>query len=98
MMKVFIKKEPDSSLTLDDPRLYREIVGSQIYAMTATRPDINYVVTQLSQNMSNPTVQDLGVAKGVLRYLQGSLEYALVFRKSNECVQLQGFCDSDWAS
>ena len=91
-------KGPDSSPTLDDPRLYREIVGSLIYAMTATRPDISYVVTKLSQNMSNQTVQDLGVAKGVLRYLQGTLEYALVFRKSNECVKLQGFCDSDWAS
>ena len=66
--------------------------------MTATRPDISYVVTKLSQNMSNPTVQDLGVAKGVLRYLQGTLEYALVFRKSNECVKLRGFCNSDWAS
>ena len=44
----------------------REIVGSLIYAMIATRPDISYVVTKLSQNMSNPTVQDLGVAKGVL--------------------------------
>ena len=93
-----LDKGPDSSTTLDDPRLYREIVGSLIYAMTATRPDISYVVTKLSQNMSNPTVQDLGVAKGVLRYLQGTLEYALVFRKSNECVKLQGFCDSDWAS
>ena len=48
--------------------------------------------------MSNPTVQDLSVANCVLRYLQGTLEYALVFRKSNECVKLQGFCDSDWAS
>ena len=93
-----LDKEPDDSQVLDDPRLYREIVGSLIYAMTATRPDISYVVTKLSQNMSKPTTQNLIVAKGVLRYLRGTLEYTLVFRKSIDPVQLEGFCDSDRAS
>ena len=66
--------------------------------MTATRPDLSYIVTKLSQNMSNPSMQDLSVAKGVLRYLQGTLDYSLVFKKAKENVKLQGYCDSDWAS
>ena len=73
-----LDKEPDDSQVLNDPRLCREIVGSLIYAMTATRPDISYVVTKLSQNMSEPTTQNLIVAKGVLRNLRGTLEYTLV--------------------
>lgn len=37
---------------LENPRLYREIVGSLIYIMSATRPDLCFVVTKLSQYMS----------------------------------------------
>jgi len=92
-----IDKEPDTSVILEDPRLYREIVGSLIYAMTATRPDLSYVVTKLSQKMANPSEQDMSVAKGVLRYLKGTLDHVLTFRRA-DCVQLQGHCDSDWAS
>ena len=93
-----IDKESDDSSLLDDPSVYREIVGSLIYAMTATRPDLSYVVTKISQKMSKPSMQDMSVAKGVLRYLQGSLDHTLVFRKSKEIVHIQGYCDSDWAS
>ena len=41
-----------SSTELTDPKEYREIVGSLIYAMTGTRPDLCYVVTRLFQFMS----------------------------------------------
>ena len=60
----------DDSEILHNPRLYREIVGSLIYIMTATRPDLCYIVTKLSQHMSNPTKAHLGMAKHVLRYLK----------------------------
>ena len=92
-----INKEVDDTPLLSDPRMYREIVGSLIYAMSATRPDLSYIVTKLSQKMSNPTEKDLYYAKEVLRYLKGTLECTLVFRKEDE-VQIQGYCDSDWAS
>ena len=54
-----LDKEPDNSPPLSDPKLYREIVGSLIYAITATRPDLSYVVTKLSQKMSTPSMQDM---------------------------------------
>ena len=69
-------------------------MGSLIYAMTATRPDLSYVVTKLSQKSSNPTIHDMAVSKGVLRYLQGTLKYALVFRRLEEHkAKLEGFCE-----
>ena len=40
-----IGKEPDNFPSVTDPRLYREMVGSLMYAMTATRPDLSYIVT-----------------------------------------------------
>ncbi|KAL9966545.1 hypothetical protein ACROYT_G024633 [Oculina patagonica] len=36
-----------------DPKRYREAVGSLVYAMTCTRPDICWVVTKLSQKCDN---------------------------------------------
>ena len=90
--KVVDTKSPE----LKDPTLYREIVGSLIYVMTGTRPDLCYIVTKLSQNMSKPTEANLIAAKHVLRYLKGTIEQSLRFRKSESTLKLIGFCDSDW--
>ena len=87
-----------NSRELDDPRLYRAIVGSLIYVMTGTRPDLRYVVTKLSQNMAKPTELDLNLAKYVLRYLKGTREQCLKFEKSETPLKLTGFCDSDWGA
>jgi hypothetical protein len=90
--KVVDTKSPE----LKDPTLYRAIVGSLIYVMTGTRPDLCYIVTKLSQNMSKPTEANLIAAKHVLRYLKGTIEQRLRFRKSESTLKLTGFCDSDW--
>ena len=93
-----LDKDIDNSPLLRESGLYREIVGSLIYLMTATRPDLSYSVTKLAQKMSNPSENDMNVAKGVLRYLKGTSEYGLEFKKSGDKAQIQGHCDSDWAS
>ena len=85
-----INKDQEKSSELPIPRVYREIVDSLIYAMTATRPDISYVVTKLSQKMSNPTERDLSYAKEVLRYLKGTIDHSLIFSKEDE-IQIQGY-------
>ena len=85
------------SQELENPRIYREIVGSLIYVMTCTRPDLCYVVSKLSQFMQRPTNAHLNIAKHVLRYLKGTLDYSLEFCKSKD-LNLFGYCDSDWAS
>ncbi|CAB3995426.1 Hypothetical predicted protein [Paramuricea clavata] len=81
---------------LKDPTFYRVIVGSLIYVMTGTRPDLCYIVTKLSQNMSKPTETNIIAAKHVLRYLKDTIEQNLRFRKSENTLKLIGFCDSDW--
>ena len=88
----------EDSEELTDPKLYRAIVGSLIYVMTGTRPDLCYVVTKLSQKMSKPTQADLGAAKHVLRYLKGTQELGLTFKRSVSPLNLEGFCDSDWGA
>ena len=38
------------------------------------------------------------MAKHVLRYLKGTLDYELVYERSSEPLQLMAFSDADWAS
>ena len=87
----------DESRELDDAGLYRAIVGSLIYVMTGTRPDLCYTVSKLSQAMSKPTQSDLNMAKHVLRYLKGSWEQGIKFVNLQSNLKLAGHCDSEWA-
>ena len=70
---------------------YREAVGSLIYAMTCTRPDISWVVTKLSQHLSNTQKEHWVAVKHVLRYLKGTLDYELSYKKSGGSLTLTGF-------
>ena len=88
----------DKSPELVDPTLYRAIVGCLIYLMVDTRSDISYAVTKLSQYMLKPTKGHLSLAKHVLRYIKGSLDFCLKFGKSNDILKLIGYCDSDWGN
>ena len=81
-----------------DPKKYREIVGSLIYATTCTRPDLAWAVSRLSQNVSNPHDVDWVMLKHVLRYVKGSVEYKLCYSKCDSVLKITGFSDSDWAS
>ena len=80
-----------------DHRLYREMVGSLIYAMTCTRPDLSWAVSKLSRKLSNPSKGDFDMLKHVFRYVLGTVNYKLTFRKSVNGLQLFGFSDADWA-
>ena len=77
-----------------DATHYRSLVGKLLY-LTATRPDIMFSTSLLSRFMNNPSYIHLGVAKRVLRYIQGTMELGIKFWKNTE-IKLIGFCDSDW--
>ena len=81
-----------------DPRRYREAVGSLVYAMKCTRPDICWVVTKLSQFRVAPMKGHWIALKHVLRYLKGTLDFGLCYRKCDDGVTLIGYSDADWAS
>ena len=81
-----------------DQRKYREAVGSLIYLMVCTRPDICWVVTKLSQYLSKPLTNHWTAVKHVFRYLKGTIANEMVYTKCSEALSLTGYCDSDWAS
>ena len=51
----------------DDIRRYREIIGSLVYAMSCTRPNLAWIVTRLSQHLNNPFRADWTALKHVHR-------------------------------
>ena len=52
---------------------------------------------KLSQNLSDPRLCDLLLLKHVFQYIKKTINYSLVFRKT-ECLKLIGYCDADWPS
>ena len=81
-----------------DQRKYREAVGSLIYLMVCTRPDICWVVTKLSQYLSKPLTNHWTAVKHVFGYLKGNIDNEMVYTKCSEALSLTGYSDSDWAS
>jgi len=80
---------------LVDPTLYRQLIGSLMYLVN-TRPDLCFAVNTLSQFMVEPKSVHWSAGKHVLRYLAGTVDYGLDYRRSDG-VGLVGFTDSDWA-
>jgi transposase InsO family protein len=75
---------------------YREAIGSLMYASVATRPDIAFAVSALSQFLENPGEVHWEAVKRVFRYLAGTKTHALTY--GNEHHDLLGFTDADGAS
>ena len=96
--KLLSQTHDDTGSVKTNPKQYREIVGSLIYIMTATRSDLCFVVTKLSQYLSMPRDRHMIVAKHVLRYLKATIQQKLTFWKSVDNLSLSSFCDSDWGS
>ena len=89
-----IKLQKDMQSNTFDPQLYRSLVGSLIY-LTNTRPDICYAVSCLSRYMDLPQQTHWTAAKQILRYLKGTIEFALQF-SAKEVTYLNSYADADW--
>ena len=75
---------------------FASVVGSLMYAQTCTRPDISFAVGMLGRYQSNPGMDHWKAAKKVLRYLQGTKDYLLTYRRSDYLKEI-GYSDSDYA-
>jgi len=64
--------------------------------LTATRPDLMYVVSLVARFMEAPTVMHQQVVKRILRYVKGTTDMGLFYtRETGE--NLIAYCDSDYA-
>jgi hypothetical protein len=72
---------------------YSSTIGSLMYAMVCTRPDIAHAVGVVSRYMNNLGKEHWEEVKWILRYLRGTATHALCFGGSD--TVLQGYVDSD---
>src|SRR5258706_4973370 len=84
------------------------MVGSLMYTVIGTQPNITFTVTCLSQFLTKPTKNHFGAIKHVFRYLKGICDIKLSFAYSqqqynasnahaSDALILEGFTDSDLA-
>ncbi|KAL5758288.1 hypothetical protein ACOSP7_020899 [Xanthoceras sorbifolium] len=75
--------------------LYASAIGSLMYAMVCTRPDIAQAVGAVSRYMNNPGKIHWEVVKWIFRYLRGTTKKALCFKGGD--TTLTGYVDADLA-
>ena len=73
---------------------YKAAVGSLMYAMVATRVDLAFAVSAVSQFMASPAPLHWMEVKYIMRYLKGILDVKLCLGGTN--MSLHGYCDVDW--
>ena len=74
---------------------YASAVGSLMYAMVCTRPDIAHAVGLVSRFLSNPGKEHWNAVKWILRYLQGTADLKLCFGSDKPI--LVGYSDAHMA-
>jgi hypothetical protein len=75
---------------------YCVAIGSLMYAAVATRPDISFAVSVLSQFLENPGERHWDAAKRIFRYLLGTKDLQLTYGRDRH--ELIGYTDADGAS
>jgi hypothetical protein len=76
---------------------YHSAIGALSYLSTATRPDICFAVSHLSQFLENPGILHWEAFTHVLRYLSSTANYVLVYSWS-ATPSLHGYTDADWGN
>ena len=79
---------------------YASVVGSLMYAMVCSRPNISYAVGVLRKYMSKLGNEHWTVVKSVFRYLRGTTDHAICYQGRdghNKVLDVHGFVDVDQA-
>ena len=75
---------------------YAPTIGSLMYAMVATWPDISHAVGVISKFMHNPGRSHSNPVKHVFRYLAGTKDHGILFGP-NSTSGVVGYTESDFA-
>jgi hypothetical protein len=99
---------PSYTASRDHLLEYQQAIGSIMYAMLGTRPDLAFTVSTLSKYCSNPTPEHALAVRRTLRYLRKTINVGITYGgQENLAIQeaidglittgITGFTDSDWA-
>jgi hypothetical protein len=77
---------------------YQQEIGSLLYAMVFTCPDIAFVLGNLSQFMSDPAKHYGYTLKNLLRYIMSTIKQKLRFGPGGAYDHMVIYSNADWAS
>jgi hypothetical protein len=82
---------------------YKEAIGALLYLANCSRPDIAFATSVLARYTSEPTKRHWAGIKQVLRYLAGTVNYGLFYRKGKHTLysntnNLEGYADAGYLS
>lgn len=81
-----------------DPDIpYREAVGSLLFLVQGTRPDLAFVVSNVSRFNDKHDESHWVAVKRIMRYVRGTIGYRLTYH-SDSLAPIHGFVDADWAN
>ncbi|OQD94305.1 hypothetical protein PENVUL_c145G09383 [Penicillium vulpinum] len=84
----------DGTTTKLQIKEFQTKIGTLIWLMVSTRPDISFVVIKLARHTTNPSEAHFQALKRVFRYLTGSKYLAISFSRDTS-QSLSGYCDAD---
>ncbi|KAL0290030.1 UNVERIFIED_CONTAM: Retrovirus-related Pol polyprotein from transposon TNT 1-94 [Sesamum angustifolium] len=90
---IYLKKNNSDSVSQAE---YAKIIGSVMFLMNHTRPDIAYAVSRLSRYTHNLNKEHWDALRRLLKYLKGTINLCLYFNKYPGV--LEGFCDANWVT
>ena len=77
---------------------FSSAVGSLMYAMVCTRPDLSHAMSAVSRYMHNPRKDHWKAVRWILSYVKATVKKGLVFdRNKAGTYDVTGFVDSDYA-
>ena len=76
---------------------YQQLIGSLMYLMLGTRPDLAFAITFLSQFSSLPNKSHMQAAKRILRYLKGTSQFSPTFYPDKR-LTVTGYVDASYAN
>ena len=74
---------------------YASVVGSIMYAMLCTRPDVAYALGVASKFQADPGEDHLKAVKNILKYLRRTKDIFLIYGGGSE-LKLEGYTDSSF--
>nr|GEV25553.1 hypothetical protein [Tanacetum cinerariifolium] len=75
--------------------LYALVVGSIMYAMMCTRPDVSFALSMVSRHQQNLSEGYWTAVKNILKYLRNTKDRFLVYGGEEE-LKVTGYCDANF--
>jgi hypothetical protein len=86
-------KKPDEMMQKE----YRALIGSLMYLMSGTRPDIAYAVQSVSRYLSCPGEARMKAAKMILRYVKRTSNHEILYDGKLGKENIEAYVDSGYA-